>query len=338
MRRKSNDPEVLTFMENLPENVANIKAQLTSGILTPHPYKIFTVYEPKVRTVQAPAFEDRIVHHAICIVIAPLFIHKFIPATFACISERGHIHASYYLRQRIAGVDPLHTYFLKADISKYFPHINKVILLNELAKTIRDPIVMDMLVQLLISQNPNQVCELPIGALTSQLLANIYLNPLDHHAAERLGVGKAYARYMDDFVIVERSKAKLIEIKLRIEEFLYDTLQLTYNPKTRIDLIKNGIDFAGYRHFVGYVLPRKANIKAWRRRFRLTMIQYYLGTISMDLVQARIASFLGYMKHCDSHDTVRHMLQELIFIRSPYVPLAHDLPWEGYVPGDLSLQ
>ena len=151
---------------------------------------------------------------------------------------------------------------------------------------------------------------LPIGAYTSQLSANIYLNVLDHFVKDCMG-WRYYLRYMDDFLLIGNDKHELRHALADIKWLLDTELRLQLNDKTKIFSSKQGIDFAGYRIFNDYLLPRKRNVKAARIRFRTLSKDFQDGKISMRDASSRVQSFLGYMKHCNGTRTTTSTLEYL---------------------------
>ena len=259
-KRYRND--VLNFSYNLEECLINIQNHLLWKTWRPGKFRSFYVYDPKKRLIQAPPFEDRVVHHALVRVIEPLFERKFIYDSYACRKGKG-IHAATlrvqgFLRRAKRNWGE-RVYVLKADISKYFPSINHNKLIQIIGRTIKDKNAL-WLCERIIKNCGYEVKGIPVGALTSQLFANIYLDQLDHYLKDDLGV-KYYLRYMDDFVILGRAKSELRALLYRIEEFLVYELLLCLNPKTSISPAKRGVDFAGYRTWATHILPRKRNIK-----------------------------------------------------------------------------
>jgi retron-type reverse transcriptase len=312
---KKNHNSVLMFKNNLEENLINIQNKLVWKTWSPGSYHSFFVYEPKQRLVQAPCFEDRVVHHALIDVIEPLFDNKFIKDSYACRSGKGIHSASlrlqYFLRK--AQAEYKKTYVLKADISKYFPSINHNKLLSLIKRTIKDCDVL-WLCEKMIKHYGYEQRGLPVGALTSQLFANIYLDKLDHFFKDQLGY-KYYLRYMDDFVILSPDKGKLWDLLSDLEAFLAVELDLALNPKTAVFPASKGVDFAGYRVWPTHILPRKTIIKNSKSKFKKLAKLYSLGVCDLDYIKPRVDSFLGYMKHCSSRKTVTKILEDFTLIR-----------------------
>lgn len=307
---------VLKFGSSVEENLFGIQGELLHRTWKPGPWREFFVSEPKMRLIQAPPFADRIVHHALVRVINPAFEKRFIHDSYACRKGRGTLAAgkrlTHFLRCAAmrATRERRRVYVLKADISKYFPNINHDILMSVLARTVSDEGAL-WLMERIVRENGFEDCGLPIGALTSQLFANAYLDVLDHYVKDELGV-RWYVRYMDDFVIVDTDKRRLQEILTKVEAVLWERLRLRLNPKTAVFPASHGTDFAGYRHWTTFRLPRKRNIRRARRKFRLLRRLYAEGEVDVPFVRARVMSFLGYTRHCKARRTVDSALSELV--------------------------
>lgn len=302
-------PAVMEFADKWEENLLNIHNHLIWGTWRPMPLSIFPVFTPKHRIIEAPAFCDRVVHHAMYAHLEPIFERSFIFDSYACRKDKGiHRAASRvqdFLRRAHRNWDRV--YVLQADISSYFPSILHGRLLRQIAKKIKDSGVMRLWTLLLRALNRPK--GLPIGALTSQLGANIYLDALDHFVKDELGE-KYYMRYMDDWLLFSPSKSHLWARLDRIKAFLADDLGLFLNPKTRIFPAKQGVDFAGYRTWKTHILPRKRNIAAARRRIKKMAYLYGDGKISWETLRGSTASFLGYSKHCSANYAVENILAE----------------------------
>ena len=201
---------------------------------------VFTIYEPKQRQIAALPFRDRVVHHALCRVIEPIWEARFIHDSYACRIGKGtHAGAdrlTQFLREaRREG----EVYVLKMDVRAYFPGVQHGILLQLLARRIRCSETMRLIEEIISSWPVSGTgVGLPIGNLTSQLCANIYLHELDQFAKQDLKA-KRYLRYMDDAVIVHNDKKWLRAAHKSIAEFLDEQLCLQ---------LKALWDFAGKGH------------------------------------------------------------------------------------------
>ena len=186
-------------------------------------------------------------------------------------------------------------YALKADIHQYFKSIDHERLKRIIRRGIKDPETLGLL-DLIIDSGGEGGKGIPVGNLTSQLFANIYLDTLDKFIKETLCV-KHYMRYMDDFVILSPDKAYLRELLQDIEAFLCSELALQLNPKTAIFNSKNGIDFCGYRHWPDHKKVRKSSVKRMRKRIK----RYRKGWLSKEQLDKSYQSWLGHVQHADTH-------------------------------------
>lgn len=316
-RHKRYHADIMRFNANLEENVLDIRERLITGEWLPGPYREFEVYEPKLRVIHAPAFSDRVVHHALVQIIGQFFERRFIDHSFACRVGKGTHAASNYLCQMLRSAKEVYerTYVLKADISKYFNSIDHEILLELIGRVIGDRNVLNLIRKLVTccSCTPGDK-GLPLGALTSQLFANCYLDQLDHYVKDSMKM-RHYARYMDDFIILHGNKQELWEIYFEIRDFLASRLRLDLNRKTKVFPASQGIDFVGYRHWIDHILPRKRNTSRARRQFRKLTRDYANWKIDLEYVRPRVASFCGMMKHCDGYRTADSVLSELVLQR-----------------------
>lgn len=315
-RGKRYQDDVMRFTADLECNLINIQNHLIWKTYRTGAYKYFTVREPKERLVAALPFSDRVVHHAICNVIEPIFERSFIPDSYACRVNRGVMAGvkctTKFLREgrRKWGT----VYCLKGDIAKYFQSVDYDALKRIVRKKIACPDTLDILFEIIDSTGEER--GMPIGNLTSQLFANVYLNELDHYAKEVLRV-KYYIRYMDDFVILSDDKVYLHHILAEIEGFLFDRLRLCLNKKTQIfPVAQRSIDFLGYRIWPDYRLLRKANVKRVKRQFGVLQRLYAENRIGMEEIRPRIMSWLGHAKHADAWRLCERVLGELVFVRN----------------------
>jgi len=307
--------EVMQFSIEAEEHLFNIQNHLLWKTWKPSQQREFVVREPKLRLIQAPPFQDRIVHHALVRLVEPHFERRFIADSCACRTGKGTQRAVMRVRHflRVAKRnwgDGL--YVVKADISRYFASIQHHILMQEVGRVISDSDVLWLWRQIINGYGHEAGLGLPVGALTSQIGANIVLNRLDHTVKDDMGA-RFYARYMDDFVAVLPDKASAQRV-LREMERVVNNLGLSLNPKTAIHPWQRGIDFCGYRIWPTHILPRKRNIKRARADFRQLMHAYFDGEISLADVRQRVMSFLAYAKHCQARRTIEGVLGDLVLV------------------------
>jgi hypothetical protein len=309
------DADTLRFYSNLEENLFALEALLQKRTWTPRPFREFVVTVPKLRRIQAPVFGDRVIHQAVMLYAAPVFERRFIHDTYANRVGYGTHAASYRLRAflRAASSRWGRPYIIKADISKYFPSIPHGPLMERIARLFADKDVL-WFFDTLIHGSGFSERGLPIGSLTSQWLANLYLDALDHYLKDDLGV-PYYLRYMDDMVLVGPDKAWCRGVLEKIHAFA-GGIGLVLNPKTGIMPVNKGVDFVGYRHWTDHVLPRKRTVKRAKRQFTTLRKLYDRKKIDLEYIRPRMASFLGYMRHCNGNRTLLGILDRFVLTGS----------------------
>ena len=308
-------PAIVRFRAAQEDNLFDIQARLGSHEWTPSPCRRFRLQDAKPRMIDAPTVGDCVVHHAVMNLLEPWFERRFIQDSFACRKAKGTHAASTRTTQfmRAASAQWGHPYVLKGDISKYFSNINHERLLSILPRVISDKDVLWLFRQI-VTNNGYTDKGLPLGALTSQWLANLYLDSLDHFVKDELGI-KYYVRYMDDFVIIGPSKQWCWTVLENIKDFVNVSLELQLNPKTGVWPISHGVDFVGYRHWTDHILPRKRTVKRAKKAFKAFPGRFRRGEVSLEYVRARIVSFTGYMQHCNGYTTLEHILSRLVLTR-----------------------
>lgn len=290
-------PDVMRFHRHWEERLLNIHNHLVWGSWQPLPFSAFPVFEPKERLIEAPAFADRVVHHALHRVVEPHFERRFIHHSYACRHGKG-THAACHALQRLLRRGQRQwgkVLVLQADIRRYFPHIHHDRLLQQIRQTISDDRTVDLWARI-IQANGADGIGLPIGALTSQLGANVYLDALDHHVTDHLGHG-SYLRYMDDWIVLGNSKQQLQTLLRDLTDWLHHELGLRLS-KWSVYPASQGIDFAGYRTWPTHIKPRKRNTRRARRRLKQLTTGIQTGRNTPDQLHATVASYAGYLKHC----------------------------------------
>lgn len=310
MLGKKDKPEVQKFEAQREENLISLQNELIWHTYTPSLTKIIHITDPKPREINAPAYRDRVLLQAMHIVLSPLFERKMIYHTYACRKGKGS-HAAADMAQRyIREVSIKGKYYvLKCDIKHCYASINQDVLKAVIRKTIKEPDVLWLLDVTIDNYGDNGV-GIPLGAVMSQLFANVYLGELDHLIKDGYGF-KRYLRYMDDFVLMSNEKEDLKLMLTAIRYWLLSDLKLELNAKTRILTGNEGLDFCGYRIWPDNRLPRKRNVRRMRKRLRKMVNLYKKQKCTSDAICQSWQSFLGYMKHCKSHDTVVGIYEDL---------------------------
>ena len=247
-KHKTLRPCVLEFEENFAENLDMLRTELLFHLYKPRPLKTFILRDPKTRKISKSDFRDRIIHHALCNIIEPLFERMFINDSYANRKEKGTLKAIQrfeYFRKKLSQNNTSRVFILKSDIRHYFDKVDHAILLKIIRKRINDPKVLWLIGRVLSNYSTSEGKGMPLGNLTSQFFANVYLNELDQFVKHKLKA-KNYIRYVDDFVILHNSEENLTEWKTLIADFLKEELLLDLHPdKTKIILSDHGADFLG---------------------------------------------------------------------------------------------
>jgi retron-type reverse transcriptase len=255
---------------NYESILSDLQWKLKNQLYYPKSYTKFLVFEPKKRQVAAPHCHDRIVHHAIINIIEPLTENFFIHNSYACQKSKGGFKA----RSEIAEVyrqmykqTPIF-YALKCDIKSYFASINHQVLLTLLKKFISCEKTIRLLQKIINSYSETPGTGIPIGNLTSQLFANLYLHPLDIFVTQMVGE-KNYFRYMDDFLILSPDKEYLLNLRILMKGFLKYYLKLNYHPKkNNIFRADKGVEFVGYLIKPDSITMRKKTIRKFKKRHK----------------------------------------------------------------------
>lgn len=288
----------MKFKEYDGAYLAQLRQEIKDQTYRPGDPRQFWVYEPKPRPISALPFRDRIVQHALCSVINPVFQAGFMPQSYACIQGKGThlgaIHTQALLRRMSKTGRPV--WVLKTDFSKYFHSIDK----EKLWRLIEKKISCHRTLQLIETFTPRKGDGIPIGNLTSQLWANVYGTQVDRFLAQILKIS-TFFRYMDDIVILHHSKAVLQGVLDFMEAYCMNSLRLRFS-KWSIRPASEGINFLGYRIFKTHKLLRKDSVKRAKRK----MINFARHDDEAGLMQFA-ASFSGHAQWADSANLIKHL-------------------------------
>lgn len=326
-RGKMNRPEVARFALNLEKELFQLRDELNNKSYLPRSYRLFTIYERKPRQIAAAAFRDRVVHHALMGIVEPIFDRLFIYDSYACRKGKG-VHKAVKRYQKWANH---YEYALKLDVSRYFLNIDHQILIQQIERRIKDPHVLWLFKHILhhAPEYPNQALVyfrgddlltplerrkgIPIGNLTSQVMANLYLNNLDHFIKHQLKA-KAYLRYVDDLVLLSHSKVELHQWKQEIKENLA-SLRLQLHPyKANIFRVEKGVDVLGYQVFPKYCLLRNDNGFRFNRRLKQFSKAYAEGAL-WESFNPSVQSWLGHACHADTLGLRQTIFNNTVFKR-----------------------
>lgn len=310
--------EVLVFKSDLDSNLLRIQEKLRNGTFQFGPYRRHWVYVPKKRIVMALPFDSRIVQWSIYLTMMPFYDRLMIEDSYACRVGKGSLAAVERLQYWLQQIErkPGDWYIIKIDISKYFYRVDHKLLLDILSYRIEDPELMAMLDAIINCDGekfglprftgPEDIppeewisdVGMPIGNLTSQLFANIYLNELDQFCKHVLGI-HYYIRYMDDIIVIVNGKDQANEIKERITTYLYERLRLDVNQKTTIRPAHLPVEFVGYIVTAHSMKLRKPTVQRIKCALRAICSHYFAGEMSQKEFERRVASYEGIMSHCE---------------------------------------
>lgn len=294
-KRKTTKAYVQRFEMKLSQELIKLQWELLTGTYAPAPLTIFTVRDPKTRKISASHFRDRVVHHAICNLIEPIFESRFIYDTFANRKGKGTSGTlerfDIFLRRHKTG------FALKADIRKYFETVDHQMLLSILGRRIKDERMLQIIRIILENHKSERPGKgMPLGNLTSQFFANIYLGELDYFVKHQLRA-KSYLRYVDDFVIVHRSKKQLQEWQEKIDRFLSDELCIQLHAqKTQIVPLEGGVPLVGFRIFRHHKLLKKSNKRRLWERINRLKAGLKSGEITKEHIALSMSGWQGYAK------------------------------------------
>ena len=340
--------DVVAFSANLEENLIGIQNDLMWRTYTVGRYRQFYVSEPKRRLIMALGFRDRVVQWAIYLQVNQELDNGMIYHSYGCRVGKGTTRAAdrlQYWAEQVNRKPGPRWHYLKLDISKYFYRVDHNVLLGILARKYpgEDGFLWLMRRIVCCDHTPfglppgvsadevppsERLFEvgMPIGNLTSQLLANVCLNELDQYIKHELKA-HYYVRYMDDMVLLHPDAKVLNEWRVPIESYLNNVLHLELNSKTTIGIVKHGITFVGCRIFPGYRKPTKAAVKKMKARMRYIAKEYEAGLIDFDAVDATMQSYFGLLGHCATHGLQKWIEQNIIFKRKDGEPSQEVNTW-----------
>lgn len=275
-------------------------------------YTTFYVTEPKVRRIEKSRYIDRIVHRwMVDEFLTPYFVTTFINTTYACIKNRGMHKACLDVQKAMKHCKRTwkEYYILKMDVRKYFDSINKDILYNIILKKVKDEKLLRVLKQIIYS-TPGKKGQ-PIGNYTSQTFANIYLNELDQYVKHKLKC-KYFFRYMDDGIILLKTKKEAKEKLKKIRQFLKDNLKLELNQKTQIFKSKQGVNFCGYKINEYRMKIRDKGKRKMKIKIKYLTKQIKEGKATSKEAQKYLCGHLGYIKYANTYTLENKYIQRNI--------------------------
>ena len=293
-RGKRTTAGYLQFQQNEAANIDRLHRALADGSYTPGAPRVFVVHEPKPREISALPFVDRIAQHALCNVIEPIFDKIFVPQSYACRVGMGTHRAAVSVQALLRKTPD--AWVLKTDFSKYFASIDRQILHREIRRKISCPRTLGLIGKFIAPQGVG----LPIGNLTSQLAANIYGHMLDRWLLHKVGI-KQFARYMDDVVIIGRSKEAMRLLQAQMESFAAARMRLRFSHWS-VQPLERGVNFCGYRIWPTHKLLRRRSVVATKRK----IAKYTRAGDALRLRQF-LAAWRGHARWANTHNLLKSM-------------------------------
>lgn len=317
------------FEHQLADNLLMLQDELQSRTYRPGAYHHFYIHEPKRRMISAAPFRDRVVHHALCNIIEPIFEARFLPDSFANRKGRG-THAAI---DRLQAFAREHRYALRMDVVQHFPSLDHAVLRGELTRVIHDRDTLWLIDCILASGAGVLAGEytmvyfpgddllalergfafhrprgLPIGNLTSQFWSNVYMNPFDWFVRRELGC-RAYLRYVDDFALFSDSKAQLAEWRERIIDRLAAMRLTCHESEAQVMPARCGIPWLGFVVFTDHRRLKRRNVVNFSRRLRANLALFAGGQISFAELDASVQGWIAHVVHADTWGLRKHVFE-----------------------------
>lgn len=292
-----NKSKIEKFENYFSINIYRIYINLLNNNYKVNNYNVFTIKEPKVRIIMSQNIEDKIVNNFVSYYyLIPLLENSLIDTNVASRKNKGSRYAIYKLKEYLNEIKEENFYILKCDIKKFFYNIDHNKLKEILNRKIKDRDIIKIINNIIDSTNGYNIYEynkgLPIGSMSSQILAIYYLNEMDHYIKEKLHI-KYYIRYMDDFILIHKNKEYLKYCLKEIERILKE-YKLELNSKTIILNKKSGLNFLGYR----FIIKNKLRIKIIsRNKYKIKKKLKYLENNDIEKYKKVLSSYKGYFKY-----------------------------------------
>lgn len=307
---KTGKIEVQEFMFNLEDNIFKLHNELKEGNWKPDSYEAFYVRDPKLRHIHKATIRDRVFNQALFRVLYQIFDKGFISDSYSCRERKGTHRGVIKLQRYIRKISRNYTkpaFALKCDVRKFFDNVDHEILFEIIERRVTDPNVLSLIRMILESFETSPGVGLPLGNVTSQLFANVYLNELDQFTKHRLKV-RYYLRYCDDFIILDNDLDILQNHVRNIDAFLLEKLGIFLHPhKVVIRKCNQGIDFLGY-----VVLPSRNILRTKTKRRILNNLELLTAQVDRNLITQEslnhtVQSYLGILKHCAGYKIEKHI-------------------------------
>jgi RNA-directed DNA polymerase len=308
------------------DELLSIQEELRTFTYRPGAYHSFYIHDPKKRLISAAPFSDRVVHHALCRVIEPIWESRFIHDTYANRVGKG-THRALDRTQEFARH---YKYFLQCDVQQFFPSIDHGILRTKFARLIHDEDLLWLCNQILqsgtgvLSEEYDMVYfdgddllaadrprGLPIGNLTSQFWANVYLNEFDQFVKRDLKC-RAYIRYVDDFLLFSDDKHELNNWRDGIIRKLAELRLTLHEERAQVFPASTGIPFLGFRVYPDHRLLKTRKAIQFRRKIKRLLQDYADGLLDLSRLQQTIQSWVHYAGYGDTWGLRKSVLKGVV--------------------------
>ncbi|HUD09385.1 MAG TPA: reverse transcriptase/maturase family protein [Patescibacteria group bacterium] len=309
--------DLQVFERNLEDNLFTLHKSLKDKTYQHGQYEDFYVSDPKRRHIHKASVSDRVLHHLLYKYLYDVFDSSFIYDSYSCRLNKGThkgVKRLYQFTRKVSKNYTSDCFALKCDIKQFFASVDHQTLVKLLEEKITDEDILSLLKEIISSFNAEigNGKGIPLGNLTSQIFANIYMNKLDQFIKRNLKI-KYYLRYADDFIILNSNKDILNRHTSILAKFLKEELKLEFHPKkVFIRKLTWGIDFLGYIILPHYILPRTKTKKRLFRKIEQKIEEYEQGKISEYSLSQTNQSYLGYLRHTRSY-RVQQILKQVLF-------------------------
>ena len=337
---KRGHPNVAAFEYRLEDNLLQLQRELQERTYQPGQYHSFYIHDPKKRLISAAPFRDRVVHHALCNLIEPVFERSFIFDSYANRIGKG----THKALDRATQYARRFHYVLTCDICQFFPSIDHKILKHVIASVLREAISSRSkgcfttntrndilwLVEKTLNSGIGVLSEeyqmvyfprddlfsinrprgLPIGNLTSQFWANCYLNPFDHFVKRELRC-KGYIRYVDDFLLFSNDKGELLEWRKKVIKKLVEFRLTLHENKAQVRPVLKGTPFLGFHIFPNYRRLKRRRGIAFQRKYQRMLHEHAQGKISRTQITESVQGWVNHVRYGDTWGLRRSILTTL---------------------------
>lgn len=302
---KAAKKDVQDFRKDLGKNLNLLRNQLLATDVELGNYNYFTIYDPKERVICAAAFPERVLHHAIMNICHPYFEKYQIYDSYATRIDKG----TYAAIERACNFNKNNYWYLKLDIRKYFDNIDHGILLNLLSNRFKDKHLISLFKKIIDSYETYAGKGIPIGNLTSQYFANLYLATADHYAKEKLKI-KNYVRYMDDIVLWSTNKEELKQNGNLFREFIAENLNLNFK-QYQLNKITNGLPFLGYRIFKSKIKLSTRSKTRYKKKIFEYSYKLKAGIWDEKEYQNHMLPLIEFTNHANAKSYRRNLIEQL---------------------------